>query len=465
MTALPTSTPQAQGVEPAALRTLLEAWERAGVRPWALTVVRHGSVVAQATWAPYEATDRVQKYSLSKTFTATAVGLAVAEGLLSVHDRVVDFFAGLPRLGPRASALTVENLLTMTSGHTADTRDRLDPDDPVASFLRLEPDAEPGSVFCYNQGCTFMLSAIVQQLTGEPLQTYLGPRLWGPLGIDDVHWLTVGPYDQGFSGLHTTCDAVARLGMMLLGGGMFQGRRVVPRAWVDAATTVHIATGADPRSDWAQGYGYQMWRSRHGWRGDGAFGQLCLVLPEQDLVLAACAQTDDMQAELDLVWEHLLPALHDEPLDAQVADGGLDGFLAGLTLPTVRSTHAPLVGRHELAATGPAAAAVAPDGRVVLADGTLVVDDGGGAVRVPLGDGRWTRGTTVLAGDRTVTVAGTGGWRTPDTLEARLVPLHSPHVLQVRADLTIGTADLRWQTEPLGRTTLARSGSWFGPEA
>ncbi|MBU4336117.1 MAG: beta-lactamase family protein, partial [Actinobacteria bacterium] len=292
----------------------------------------------------------------------------------------------------------------------------------------------------------FLLSVIVQQVTGEPLHEYLRPRLFEPLGIGPIDWTSAGPYDQGFSGLHTEVDAVARLGLLLLGRGTFAGHEVLPASWFEQAMSVHIANGDDPASDWAQGYGYQMWRSKHGWRGDGAYGQLCLVLREHDLVLAATAQTEDMQRELDLVWEHLLPGLHDGPLP-ETED--LTAFLAARTLPTLASSVPATPGRHALAATGPAAE-VAPRGTVVVRDGTLVIEDGEGAVLVPLGDGAWVRGETVQPDGSSVAVAGTAGWVAPGVLDAVVVPLHSPHTLQVHADLVAGTAELAWTTTPLG---------------
>jgi CubicO group peptidase (beta-lactamase class C family) len=442
----PLSSPEAQGVDPRAVQALVEAWEGNGIRPFALTIIRHGHVIVSGTWAPYRPTDMVQKYSLSKTFTASAVGLAVAEGLVDLNAPAASYFPEISGVGPRAQAMTVRNLLSMASGHTTDTREAIDPTDPLASFLRIEPDRDPGSVFCYNQGCTLTLSAIVQTVTGQPLHEYLRPRLFDPLGIGDLHWLPLGPYDMGFSGLHIPFDAVARLGLMLLQGGEYGGRRILPQGWTDDAMSVHIPNGPG-NPDWSQGYGYQMWRSRHGWRGDGAFGQLCLVLRDYDLVLAAGAQVEDMQLELDLVWEHLLPGLSDTPLPGSY---DLDGFLAARSLPTVRSTVPPTPGRYELVATGDAASMVAATGRVVLDLDGITLDDGSGPVTVPLGDGTWTR--TATGPDS----AGTGGWTAPGALQARVVPLFSPHVLEVTADIAAGTASLAWQVAPLGNVSPAR---------
>jgi len=154
------------------------------------------------------------------------------------------------------------------------------------------------------------------------------------------------------------------------------------------------------------------------------------------------------------VWEHLLPGLSDAPLPGPY-DADLDAFLSARTLPTLRSSVPPTRGRHELVATGSAAAMVSATSRVVLDADGLTLDDGTGPVTVPLGDGVWQRGTATVDG-RTVEVAGTGGWTAPGVLEARLVPLHSPHVLEVTVDLNTGTAVLEWQTTPLWNVSLAR---------
>jgi CubicO group peptidase (beta-lactamase class C family) len=449
----PTSSPEAQGVDPRAIRALVEAWEGSGIRPFALTLIRHGYVIASTSWAPYRPLDRVHKYSLSKTFAASAVGLAVGEGLVSLDAPAASYFPEVTDIGPRAKAITVRNLLSMASGHTTETLLLLDPADPVGSFLRIEPDQEPGSVFCYNQGCPITLSAIVQRVSGQPLHDYLRPRLFDPLGVGEIEWLPIGPYDMGFAGLHIPVDAVARLGLMLLQGGEYGGARILSQAWTDDAMSVHIPNGPD-NPDWSQGYGYQMWRSRHGWRGDGAFGQLCLVLREYDLVVAVGAQVEDMQLELDLVWQHLLPGLSDGPLSGPY-DDDLDAFLAARTLPTLRSSVPPTPGRYELVATGAAAPMVAATGHVVLDADGLTIDDGVGPATIPLGDGVWQR-ATVSVGGFTTEVAGTGGWTAPGVLEAVLVPLHSPHVLDVTVDLNAGTAVLEWQTTPLWGVSLAR---------
>src|SRR5262249_17904140 len=158
---------------------------------------------------------------------------------------------------------------------------------------------------------TYMLSAIVQKTAGLTVLDYLRPRLFEPLGIEDPTW---GTSPQGVSlggyGLSIRTEDIARFGQLYLQKGEWQGRQLLPTTRVQAATSRQVSNGSSPQSDWDQGYGYQFWRCRHGaFRGDGAFGQYCLVMPEQDAVLAITSGVKDMQAVLNLVWDKLLPAL------------------------------------------------------------------------------------------------------------------------------------------------------------
>ena len=194
---------------------------------------------------------------------------------------------------------------------------------------------KPGTHFLYNTPATYMLSAIVQKATGQTVLDYLRPRLFEPLGIEDPTWeaspqgVTLGGY-----GLSVRTEDIARFGQLYLQKGKWQGKQLVPAAWVEAATARQISNGSSPKSDWDQGYGYQFWRCRHGaYRGDGAFGQFCIVLPEQDAVVAITSGTRDMPSVMNLVWDRLIPALDAKPLPADTAsDEKLKTRLARLTL-------------------------------------------------------------------------------------------------------------------------------------
>ncbi|WP_421735116.1 serine hydrolase domain-containing protein [Cellulomonas sp.] len=317
---LPRSTPEEQGVDPRALSRLVDAlvgWPELH----SLMVLRHGAVVAEGWAAPY-APDRLHElYSLSKSVTSTAVGFAVADGLLTVDDLVLDHFPDLAPATPDANLrrMRVRHLLTMTTGHAQDPTERVFPTaDWVASFLAQPVEHEPGTFFAYNTAATFMLSAIVQKLTGQRLLDYLGPRLFEPLGIEGATWQqSPDGIDTGGSGLSATTEDIAVFGQLYLQGGIWEGNQLVPADWVAEATRAQVPNDGGPDPDWTQGYGYQFWRGRHGsYRGDGAFGQFCVVLPAQDLVVVTTSGVADMHHQLELVWENLLPGLSDTPIPA-----------------------------------------------------------------------------------------------------------------------------------------------------
>ena len=179
------------------------------------------------------------------------------------------------------------------------------------------------------------LATILQRLAGERLVDYLRPRVLDPIGIGDLRWaqLRTG-VDMGFSGVYTTLDAIARLGQLYLDDGVWDGHRLLPAGWVAAASSVQVANPQREEPDWRRGYGFQVWMSAHGYRGDGAFGQYMVVLPEQDAVVAMFSCTEDMQTVLDLMWAHLVPAMGDAGTAPSSADAALARRLGDLPVPT-----------------------------------------------------------------------------------------------------------------------------------
>lgn len=320
---LPRSTPEAQGVRSAIIQEFIETADREVNSMHSFMLVRHGHVVAEAWWEPESADKPHILWSLSKSFTSTAVGLAVEEGKLSVDDRVLEFFPEDAPAKPSANlkAMRIRDLLTMNAGHQDEVNWRAAPHWAKA-FLAHPVPHKPGTHFRYNTPATYMLSAIVQKVTGETVLDYLIPRLFEPLGIEKPQWDTS---PQGISiggyGLFLRTEDIAKFGQLYLQRGMWNGQQILPAEWVDQATSKQVSNGSDPESDWDQGYGFQFWRSRHGaYRGDGKDGQFCIVLPELDAVIAITANTADMQAELNVVWDKLLPAFSDKALDEKPTD-------------------------------------------------------------------------------------------------------------------------------------------------
>ncbi|WP_433345951.1 serine hydrolase domain-containing protein [Microtetraspora malaysiensis] len=264
---LPRSTPAASGVSSRSIAALLDRLEAQSVELHSIMVVRHGHVVAEGWWAPYSAGRPHLLYSLTKSFTSVAVGLAIADGRLSLDDRVVDVLpdhvpADISEQGRR---ITVHHLLSMTAGHSTDSLAKawqLEPDDLVKGFLRV-PFSEPeGTRHTYDNATTFVLARMVERVTGRGLPELLDDRLFRPMGVDHAEWDRVASGAAfGFHGLHLTTEAVAAFGELLLRGGVWGDRRLVPRAWVELATRRHIETRQleedSPNPDFLCGYGYQ----------------------------------------------------------------------------------------------------------------------------------------------------------------------------------------------------------------
>lgn len=331
---LPRATPESQGVSSEVIREYILTADREVNSMHSFMLVRHGKVIAEAWWAPESADKPHILWSLSKSFTSTAVGLAIAEGKLSIDDPVLKFF---PEDAPeKASAnlrsMRVRDLLTMNAGHQDELNWR-EQTDWAKAFLAHPVPHKPGTHFRYNTPATYMLSAIVQKVTGQTVLDYLTPRLFEPLGIEKPVWenspqgISIGGY-----GLYLRTEDIAKFGQLYLQKGNWNGKQLIPESWISMATSKQVSNGSNPDSDWDQGYGFQFWRCRHGaFRGDGKDGQFCIVLPEQDAVVAITAHTGNMQAELNVVWDKLLPAFHDKALpEAPTAKEALDATITEL---------------------------------------------------------------------------------------------------------------------------------------
>lgn len=297
-------------------------------------VLQHGKVLEEKFFVPDTA--HILN-SVSKTFTATAVGFAISEGLLSLDDKLVDLFPESVPQEPQEwlSSVTIRHLLTMNSGHGTDPTYavRSGGEDWIKAFMEWPLDYEPGTCYCYNSLGTYVLSAAVQKVTGQKVVDYLDTRLWQPLGIKKPYWQeSPAGVNAGGWGLYLRTEDLARMGLTLLNGGKFGRKQVIPASWVAEMSKNQVPSvnaGINERrmkdlvaqhpemtyfspekSDWVQGYGYQMWRCRFGaYRADGANGQYIIVIPEKDAVVVTTAHIQNMQQEINLIWDHLLPAL------------------------------------------------------------------------------------------------------------------------------------------------------------
>jgi CubicO group peptidase (beta-lactamase class C family) len=435
---LPRNSPESQGISSSALFAFIEAADKNIESMNSFMLVRHGQVVAEGWWAPYHAESPHSLYSLSKSFTSTAVGLAVAEGKLSVDDEVLNFFADDAPKEPSKNlkAMRISDLLRMSTGHEAEPKRT--PETPwTKNFLAQPVPHKPGTHFLYNTSATYMLSAIVQKATGMTVLDYLKPRLFEPLGIEHPTWetspqgITTGGY-----GLSIRTEDIARFGQLYLQKGTWNGKQLVPAAWVEAATARQTSNGSNPKSDWDQGYGYQFWRCRNGaFRGDGAFGQYCVVMPEQDAVIAITSGVKDMQAVLNLVWDKLLPAMSPAPLATDdESRKKLELMLSGLTL------------RPQEGSASPAQAAnktyVFPANEPKLEAITLQSDDKGDAVtllarfagiehKIQCGHGAWKNGRIAYSTFHDQPAAVSGAWTADDTFKAKICFYETPFIITV----------------------------------
>lgn len=448
---LPRSTPERQGISSSDILAFVEAADREIDQMHSFMLVRHGQVVAEGWWGPYDARTPHVLYSLSKSFTSTAVGLAVSEGKLSLDDEVLKFFPEDAPAEPSINlrAMRVRDLLRMSAGNQTeapilswDGQDAAMRDATwVKRFLAHPVPFKPGTHFLYNSPATYMLSAIVQKTTGMTVLDYLRPRLFEPLGFESPTWVaspqgvTAGAY-----GLSVRTEELARFGQLYLRKGVWNGRQLVPAAWVEEATARQTSNGSAPTSDWDQGYGYQFWRSRHGFRGDGAFGQYCLVLPEFDAVVAITSGVRDMQRVMSLVWDKLLPAMKAARLHEDAdARHRLESKLAGLVVRFPSGTRtgslaSKVSGRwYEFPENDRGIRALSLD--FDSNSPALVVRTAEGETRTPIGFESWAKSRGGFANnlDRALGVptqpliAASGAWSADDTFNVKLVLYETPY--------------------------------------
>lgn len=471
---LPRSTPEAEGVSSAGLLTFLDSAAADRHEFHSIMVIRHGKVVAEGWWAPYRPDLRHTLYSTSKSFTSTAVGFAVAEKLLSVEDTVISFFPDqLPdTVSPLLSMMTVKDLLTMSAGQAPDPTGRITSSSGswVKDFLATPVLKEPGTEFLYNSMATFMLSAIVQKVTGERIADYLQPRLFEPLGIEGYDWEeSPEGINTGGWGLRVKTEDMAKFGLLYLQKGMWNGKQVLPAAWVEEATTFKIdqAPGASPgekaESDWKQGYCYQFWRSRNNsFRADGAYGQYIIVLPEKDAVVAITAESPDMQDEINLVWDHILPALKEGPLpEDKETLAILQERLANLALPL------PSEKPDSQIASAISGKKFMPEDTqpgmksfsVLFAGDTcrLSLEMNGENYDIPSGRSRWIESETRLAGPNLISqpggsashrIAAAYEWKDDGTLEMTLRHIESPHHTRINCTFKGDTVVIKTRLSP-----------------
>lgn len=451
---LPHSTPEAEGVSSEAIIKFIEGYSADKHELHSYMLIRHGKVISEAWWKPFAADKKHSMYSVSKSWTSTAIGFAVAEKRLSVQDKVLSFFPEHADLKdkPFLADLSVQDLLTMSAGHEKEPLRSVIVFSPdwVRGFLNYPIANKPGTKFLYNTLATYMLSAIIQKVTGMTTLDYLKPRLLDPLHISGIDWeadqkgINVGGW-----GIRVKTEDMAKLGLLYLNKGKFEGKQILPAAWVEEATSKHIDQEPDASedkkangqyADWLQGYGYQFWRSRNGaFRGDGAFGQYILMMPEQDAVLIITSESQDLPDDLNQVWKNLLPAFKAKALPANPV-----GLKALAAFNTSRQIKAPVSSLQAALPTKSYSLGTNPlDFRQfkVNSKGTFTITTKDSTQHeFKLAQGAWATGKSNLVGPYMLRAArvdlakkapfdyaGSYRWIDAETLEITLLYFESPH--------------------------------------
>lgn len=437
------ATPESQGVPSAAIAALVHGANTRGYNLHSLMVLRHGKVVAEGWWAPYKPDVPHMMFSVSKSVTAMAIGMLVSEGRADLDEEMLGVFPNLATDAAKANArgLLVRHVLAMATGHAIDTMEimrALPNEDWVSIFFGVPIEYPPGTHFLYNSGASYVLAAMVMARTGLSVRDYLQTRLFQPLGIAQSPWES-NPrgINFGASGLRLTTEDLAKLGQLHIDWGVWAGKRVMSEEWVAQASAVQVSNGSDPEDDSQQGYGFQLWRSRHGsFRLSGRYGQFAVVMPEQDMVVAMTAGVKNNRVVPGLIWETLLPVLHADPLP--------EDLVAQNELGTLLSTQAVPVSTY-LAVDPPFVATLAGR-RIVLSFNLIGASEmtlsftqdsidmtvrrrDGGIETLPAGRRKWFSGSTRMwpyEEMQQVALESRAGWLDATTLEFRQQCVETP---------------------------------------
>ncbi|MDQ1914556.1 serine hydrolase [Paenibacillus sp. GD4] len=408
--------PEQAGISSKAVLAFVEQAEERGIPLHSFMLLRGGKVAAEGYYGPFKADHLHPIFSVSKSMTSAAIGIAIGEGLVKLTDRVAEFFPEKAEgeIHPYTARMTIEHLLLMATVHSKSTNTQVE--DWVKSFLNTSPAKLPGTSFAYDTTGTHTLCAILQKVTGMTVLEYLRPRLFEPLLMGELWWESCPlGINKGGSGIRCTTEALARFGQLYLQDGVWNGVRILPEGWVERSTGNRIGTyGTRMMLDGKLGYGYQFWRIRNnGYCAFGMGGQLVIVLPDQELVFVTTANTleykDGQSRIIECFWSTIYAALMESggmPLPADVeAAQALRERLAKLSLfLPEEKTNSPLAetvtGRKWVLDSnryGYTACEFVLDGDRA---GVFFHKDGE-IMELPFGLGTWVQGTEPLTGQDT----------------------------------------------------------------
>lgn len=387
VTPLPRCTPAQAGLDPRRIVAMIDDYQARGLQIHSFMLVRHGQVLCEGYYDPYTPDQLQTVFSLSKTFTSVAVGIAEGEGRIDLDEKLIDIFAeevaasGV-KPGKELQSLTLRHLLRMSTGQPQEPYGENCWADMRQAFLKEAFSEMPGQVFRYNTIATYMLSAALKK-KGIDLEDYLQEKLLTPLGISGTRWMR-DPHDicTGGFGFSLVPEVIAKLGVCLLNDGKWGDEQLIPRNYVAAATRPQIYQAPDllGYGDWNAGYGYQMWMCINGcFRGDGMYGQLCLMDRRTDTVLAMTALLQDMGSEMQVYYNNVLNAYQPDPLpEDEAAMAELTARLATLSayrsLPENDGSPIPaaVLGRYENLPVGEITLALEGDTLVLTRQGNVL---------------------------------------------------------------------------------------------
>ena len=479
---LPRATPESQGVPSEAVSALIDRLEEQDGMVHSYMLIRHGKVIAEGHWDPFNASTPHALYSVSKSLVSMAIGLAVDDGLISLNDRVAEFFPEEAKLNSdeRLRDMRVRDLMAMASGQKSDTFKAIRsaaPGEAAKAFFQMPMKNEPGKLFRYMSGNTAMLALIHAKVTGEKdLIAYLKPRVFDKLGITSSYWprLKDGTTVIGGSGFELKSEELAKICLLLLNDGVWQGERILPLWWVRQATSLQTPYGnvtdsvlalhgaktgsAAKPDDWQLGYGWQLWMGHHeSFRLCGAFGQIGSVIPAKDLIFVSNAGgRSSNKPSLNAFYDTILPALSDQPLSENPAAlKKLRERSAKLAIATPQNAAEPAAAAAEAfrhiktdAANALAISSIGYDEKTK----TLTIENRFGKHSILVGDGRWVPGKFTAEEENTDTlsrfsggeqpVAAAGAWTHPGRFAVRIHFIRSPAILDIVFELIDGKASV-----------------------
>ena len=416
-------------------------------------LIRHGKLVCEGHFAPYTGQEPHLLYSVSKSFASMAVGFLVQEGKVSVDDYIYTYFPELIKddINKENLKIKIHDLLSMSFGQQGGAVHEGQKDKSEAmlyDFFYRNKDIECGEMFRYDSYGSYMIAALVKKLTGMNIPEYLMPKLFEPLGIsmpfyrkDDIG------ISIGYSGMRLkTCD-LAKIGLVYLNNGMWNGKQIIPESWVKLATKKHIPTNSPTGADWQQGYCYQFWKGRYNTtRLCGACGQMCVIMPDYDAIFVVNSGYTNINISyiLDSFYENIMFNMKDSPLaEDKENNEKLVNALSNLRLTYKFSEMSPLANfisgnTYELTDAGKFKSVnfdfTSDEVKVALIseDKNEVYTAG---FSKPVFDKVITKFVTLEPEDE-FDVVGTAAWSTSKNLEITLRFLNTPSILKIVADLS-----------------------------